>query len=615
MERREALKNSILAGTWFSLAPVSKLLGKNQDEIDNKYLKCSLNPSYPQFNYLSVDSLGKGKLDNNPLLLDKDNSNDFFLNSNSDSKSTKYFTINNQDVTAWEFEVTKQGFILRSHYVENNVSWVIKINQIKNHVTALGIMSEKNKIKTPFLLHFPDMGSFQIKSKQVKVIDYISSRDVPVKFVQVSFPPATKEKQFIEYFFNIVAIYPAIKGIEKDSIFDGYRRNYMNTFQVNPNCLLLSNNSSSDPVAFTQYGYSEVALSAPKIVDGLRVMDIVKMTIDRFLSGAKGYGMVGYKNHPSSMWGGQSASLDTYPSLLIAACNYYISKNDDAWLKEKYDGLVTWAEEIISRDKDGDGIIEYGFSGNTGSWTGDGTMRPANWWDTIGFGHKDAYSNCLAYRALLKFIKLCKRMEDEYRIKRYAKFAEKLRRNYFNTFINKETGVLAGWKSEDGKLHDYYFTFVNSIAITYELVTNEQGNKIMDALLAKMKEAGFNNFELGLPGNLIPVKREDYTHHDPRWGGNTTDELNDGWQHYENGGTSGNFVYFTLNALFKLDRKIDVNRILFPLLKGFEEGNFQGMCDNGMTKDWRGWDGECWGYEGFLVDNYWGLLAVAEGYK
>jgi len=182
MERREALKNSILAGTWFSLAPVSKLLGKNQDEIDNKYLKCSLNPSYPQFNYLSVDSLGKGKLDNNPLLLDKDNSNDFFLNSNSDSKSTKYFTINNQDVTAWEFEVTKQGFILRSHYVENNVSWVIKINQIKNHVTALGIMSEKNKIKTPFLLHFPDMGSFQIKSKQVKVIDYISSRDVPVKF-------------------------------------------------------------------------------------------------------------------------------------------------------------------------------------------------------------------------------------------------------------------------------------------------------------------------------------------------------------------------------------------------------------------------------------------------
>ena len=175
--------------------------------------------------------------------------------------------------------------------------------------------------------------------------------------------------------------------------------------------------------------------------------------------------------------------------------------------------------------------------------------------------------------------------------------------------------MLAGWKSTDGKLHDYYFIFVNSLAITYGLVNPEQGNRIMDAMLAKMEEVGFDNFELGLPGNLIPVKRADYTHHDPRWGGNTTDELNDGWQKYENGGTSGNYVYFTLSALYRLGRKKDAERILFPLLKGLEEGIFQGECKNGMTKDWRTWDGECWGYEGFLVDNYWSVLAVAENYE
>ena len=29
-----------------------------------------------------------------------------------------------------------------------------------------------------------------------------------------------------------------------------------------------------------------------------------------------------------------------------------------------------------------------------------------------------------------------------------------------------------------------------------------------------------------------------------------------------------------------------------------------------MTYDWKAWDGTPWGYEGFLVDNYYVLLAV-----
>ena len=29
-----------------------------------------------------------------------------------------------------------------------------------------------------------------------------------------------------------------------------------------------------------------------------------------------------------------------------------------------------------------------------------------------------------------------------------------------------------------------------------------------------------------------------------------------------------------------------------------------------MTNDWKAWDGTPWGYEGFLVDNYYALLAV-----
>ena len=35
----------------------------------------------------------------------------------------------------------------------------------------------------------------------------------------------------------------------------------------------------------------------------------------------------------------------------------------------------------------------------------------------------------------------------------------------------------------------------------------------MDRLLAKMKEVGHTHFEYGLPGNLIPIRREDYVDH------------------------------------------------------------------------------------------------------
>ena len=68
--------------------------------------------------------------------------------------------------------------------------------------------------------------------------------------------------------------------------------------------------------------------------------------------------------------------------------------------------------------------------------------------------------------------------------------------------------------------------------------------------------------------------------------------------------------YFTINALQKLGRSKDADTILLPILKSMSEGNFQGRCSNGRSNDRKTWSGECWGYEGFLVDNYMFLLAV-----
>lgn len=623
INRREAIKRMVIGGTGAALVinPIENLIAKTPNGIISNYFKYSLNNKYPEFTYFSVDSLGKQKLFISPLQMDRDTSNDNFETERTKGV-IKYFVEGNS-TAAWEFEETTRGFVLRSNYTKRNVPWTMKFDQNINHLTMLGIITERNKVELPGVLHFPDMGSFRIRSKQVKAIDYSGKRLTgdsahAIKHVSLSFPAATKEQKFVEYDFEVAAIYPEVPGIENDSRFDGYRRNFLNTFQVNPYLRMLANNTTSDSCTFVQFGYSEVATKAPELVDGLKVIDLVKMTIDLYLAGQKGYGHFGYRYDndifPIVRWGGQTASLDAHPSLLIAACNYYKMSNDNEWLKENYDGLIRWAEEIMGRDKDHDGLIEYGYSGNSNSYSGEGNMRPSNWWDTIGFGHKDAYANVLAYTALKRFVEICKIMDDNYSVKRYNEIIDKIEKNYFNTFYNPETGVLAGWKSEDGELHDYYFTFVNGIAIAYGLLTEEQGNKVMDAMLIKMKEVGFTNFEIGLPGNLINIPKKDYTDHNPRWGGNDTDDSTEGWQHYENGGVSGNHIYFTLKALFKLGRKKDAEMILFPLLRAYENGAFQGECENGMTKDWQTWDGECWGYEGFLVDNYWALLAVAEFY-
>ena len=60
----------------------------------------------------------------------------------------------------------------------------------------------------------------------------------------------------------------------------------------------------------------------------------------------------------------------------------------------------------------------------------------------------------------------------------------------------------------------------------------------------------------------------------------------------------------------QLGRRQEGDRILFPILRAFEEGQFQGWGPNGKTYDWRRWDGTPKGYEGLLVDNYMTLLAV-----
>jgi hypothetical protein len=577
----------------------------NVRQYQSAFIRVELAQDQPAFVALAVDSLGKNKLSVSALRPPARPEGTYKLHRVGSTFEYRRSGDRTPAPPGWTFEFSARQIHLRSHFAGGNPPppLVLNFNSRVNHATLLGLVNDDGSVRLPALLHLPDRGTLRIVSasgaKLALGYDALRFRGVHDEalgdndYVKVTFPAATAGMPDIDYNLEVVAIYPGQPALAGDARFDGFRRDWLNIFQLNPRLRVLANHASSDPCAFTLYEYSSMAVRTPPLAPGLTALDLIRQTLDRYLSGMKAYGVAGVQPDVPYDF------LDTYPSLLVAASDYVQASKDKAWLKNNYPGLRDWATKMLAMDRDGKGLMEYPMSGNSGSWAPGVPVRPANWWDDIGFGHQDAYSNALAYHALLGMAELAGQANQPTDAQLYAARAEKLRSVYFDTFYNPATGVLAGWKSADGNLHDYYFTFVNSAAIVYGLVPRDKANAIMDRLLAKMKAMGYTYFSYGLPGVLIPVRPEDYV-----WG------TRDAWQVYQNGGASACFAYFTIQALYQLGRHKEADAILLPMLRGFEEGGFQGFGPNGKTYDWKSWDGSPHGYEGLLVDNYQALLAV-----
>lgn len=616
-----------------SFAASPSVPGPDSDpQYQTRHYAFSLAPDAPRFTWFTIDGLGQGKLGPNPVLAETLPAGKYTLERHR-TRSLRGRLTGQKDYFAyhaagtgtdpvWRVECDDNELVLRSDYLEGApmLPFALVFDQKANHATLLGVMTPGNRdMPLPCVLHLPDLGSVRVTGGErgARLVYDARRWNVPRPFVRVEFPPANSERRLIEYRLEITAIYPDLKEIRGDRRYDGFRRGFLNMFQVNPRVQMLANNAASDPVAFTIYEYSEMARRAPKLAGDLTCLDLVRMTLEQYMAGAKGYGQAGYAVAPVDAdlvaWHTPYTTLDSLPSLLLAACDYAEGAEDWAWARKNYSKLLAWAREMIAADKNGNGIMEYPRSGNYGDRP-TANMRPANWWDTINFGHEDAYSNALIYQACRRFAALSRRLKCEAEARTFAAAAGKLAVFYQSNFLNPETGILAGWRSADNQLHDYWFLFVNTVAISYGLVDSASGNRIMDRFLAKMREVGYTNFSIGLPGNLAPVRRGDYVHHGQPphvFGEPTREDGTDGFQFYENGGATGCYAWFTLRALYQLGRVEDARRILYPMLEGYAAGNFQGFCsDSGMSKDWRDWRGGCHGYEGLLVDNYLALLAV-----
>jgi hypothetical protein len=586
-------------------APASRTARVTTDYIDAK-----ISLDYPGFEGLSLDSLGKEHF---PLVTMKPPAQPWRpVKAERKGSLVEYRSQNaaRSEPPRWAIEIKAKGILFKSHWsaADPPEPLILDADTSVSHITLLGLIQTNGSIGLPALMPFPDQGTFRVSTdlKHADSLGYATTR----KNVKITFPAATREHPALTYRLEVAVIHPRIPSIEADARFDGFRRDWLNIFQINPQRRMLANNAGSDSCGFCYYEYGDIAEQTPPLAKGLTALDLVRQTLDRIIAGANACGMPGYSPLRIGREDRPECSADTFPSFLIAAEDYVQGSKDSGWLAANYNQIKSWAEQMLATDRNGDGLIKYILSGNSGSWPEPVKYRPANWWDTIGFGYEDAYANALAYRALRGMEKLARQTNHHDDEARYRAAGDKLKAAYFKAFYDPATGILAGWRSADGQLHDYYFLWLNGIAIHYGLVPRNKANEIMDRLLAKMKEVGYTRFDLGLPGNLIPVPNKDYLGHK-----GTNEDGSGGFQIYENGGATACFAYFTLAALYDLGRIQDGDRILFPMLDSFAKGDFQGFGANKKSKDWRTWTGECRGYEGLLNDNYYALLAVLDREK
>ena len=570
----------------------------------------------PGLSSLSIDSLKRGNFRPSPIV---DPGNTPAHYTVSVRGGWVRYSSSDPDHPVWEMRIEGDTLRMRSLFQANaapqDITW--KFDPYVSHATLLGHVTQQGDVALPAVLHLPGQGSMRIyaKGNDSAALHY-DARRAPTGFVKIVFPAATAEHKEIEYTLQTAAIYPAIPSVEaNDPKFDGFRRDYLDIFQQQAEMHVLANHAASDACAFTLYEYADMARYTPQLVKGLTALDLVRETLDRYLSGFLGYGLPGYKGFDTADPGDSQEPYvftDVYPSLLISAYDYADGSGDEQWLRRNYLGLRKWTETMTAANADDSPLLEYPASGDSGSWPQKIAVRPANWWDTIGFGHQDAYSNALGYRALRSMAALADRIGETADAQRYRKRAEEIHAAYAAAFLDPSAGVLAGWRSRDGQLHNYYFPFVNGIAVRYGLISEEQGRQVMDRILAKMQSVGYRNFALGLPGNLVPIRRVDYVDLDPRFGGPTREDGSDGFEKYENGGATACFAYFTVAALYQLGEKEQGDKILMPMLDAFTNQGFSGRAPDGMTYDWKDWHGGAHGYEGFLVDNYYALLAVLD---
>jgi hypothetical protein len=606
-------------------------MGKTLD-ISTPWYRLVLDKSHPRIVNLSWDSLGKSELGVNFLqesgacpVLDSVFQTPMPLGTSTLSSTGNVFHYAPVEVAPGAYEqisiranergfdlglaavadhkMTMRGGLFRFHFAANQTptTFVCRPSEIMNYVD------------TPTYLAAPDFGTAYITRTGDSAAFYRTpSALFPATTYWVDVTPhqPTAEDGLHEIgpkpwhttlHFELQRLEPLPDLTRTDSRLQRFPKYSLNMVQWRPDTGIIGNSVMSVPCGLSVLFYAEQALFSPQLKDGTSPMAMVGASVDRYFQGAPGYQMPNLNVCATNWW----SSRET-PAYLVISGWYVVRtvggmKQLHRWI-EPLECLANYLEANFGPDN----LIYH---------HGRGTM----WFDTYNIQGADAYSNAAAYRAFQCMADLETLAGRSELAKRYQDDANRLKLVYFKSFYNPETGVLAGWRSEDGKLHDEMFPWVNGFAICQGIVPPEKAKDILQVLLAKMDAIGFHSYQLGLPTNLKPMSPADYIPHlsgSPKRADGT-----DTWQIYMNGGVNPAMEYYMIQALYQTGQYDAAERLLWPLMESFENGTFNAGIQlpkqkqrNPVGSAFYQWDGSRARGEGYLPENWDGLEALFTGH-
>jgi hypothetical protein len=291
---------------------------------------------------------------------------------------------------------------------------------------------------------------------------------------------------------------------------------------------------------------------------------------------------------------------DSDPKLICGAGRVHQTKPDRTWLKRIEPGLRESVDRMISSVGEEGLLICKDLSGNSGShrWS-------TNELDVVGFGHICGLTNAWAYRAFRNAAAMLMDLKNTDLASRCRGFADGIRRNYARRLLNPETGWLGGWRSRDGKLHDYAFTWVNGPAIAFGLLDAGAARTALEGLERLRHQVGAGSARMGIPFNLLPIHPDD--HMLPKiasWG-----ELQPTFEFYTDGAMNGWSPTYYLRALSIYGVKDAARQLACELADGYAWGMFNGGEGSGV--EWKTWAGLPTGYEGTQIACFGSLYSIA----
>lgn len=409
------------------------------------------------------------------------------------------------------------------------------------------------------------------------------------------------------------------EGIQKD-VWNKIRRPYLNNWQpcgtwAGPKKeMVLSNNVLSDPASISLWFYSDPMLYWHNPAEGIEMVNLLKHSLDYYLDNE-----VSAQGHVNAFGKMYDMYVSCGGSLIISSWDYYKLSDDKIWLENRIRILHLIADYLLRRDIDKDGLIESINSGNAGTLRD--PERADIWFEMMNFGYKNSWTNLISYRAFLCLAELLDEAGQHDGANYYRGKGALLREAFKKKFISPSNGWFVSWISLDGQVHDYCHTFINGMAVAYGIVPPDEGRKILEKVVTKSKTIGFNNWQLGIPANLIPCRKEDMigprigidgkpVKNDFYWPDDLTEEAAFG-NRYTDGTIHPPLVWPYLLGLQVAGLNEEADRILNAMIKSAQDGLFQ----NGIVNVGYGGaehfyaNGSTCGYEGYLPESFNFLMA------